>query len=65
LEFSAEYEKKLDAYLQKNAESRKKLKEKKDIKDSKPLHEYHPEDFGLTAELISSEFKDYIQKYNL
>jgi hypothetical protein len=55
----------LDAYLQKNAESRKKLKEKKDIKDSKPLHEYSPEDFGLTAEMISNEFKDYIKKYNL
>ncbi len=62
LPFTGKFETSLDAYLQKNAESRKKMK---DSNKSKSIHEYHPEDYGLSAELISSKFKDYIAKYNL
>jgi hypothetical protein len=64
LNFSETYQKNLETYLQKNAESRKNMKDKKGS-DKKALHEYKPEDFGLTADLIQNEFKEYIQKYNL
>lgn len=60
LGFTSTYEQNLDAYLKKSKEERQKLKEKKGS-----IHDYKPEDYGLTKEGIREEFKDYIAKYNL
>lgn len=60
--FSAEYEAKLDDYLRRNEEERIRMKAKKGAAE---MHEYKPEDYGLTAAGIRAEFKDYISKYNL
>jgi hypothetical protein len=37
----------------------------KSQKKSSAVHEYKPEDYGLTKEGIRAEFADYIKKYNL
>lgn len=58
LEFSQSFEKRIDEYLAKSKEERAKLKQKS-------LHNYKPEDYGLTKEGIREEFKDYIAKYKL
>jgi hypothetical protein len=58
---SGDYETKIDQYLAKSAEQRKKLKEK----GGGQVHGYKPEDYGLTREQIHKEFADYINKYNL
>lgn len=60
LPFTETYEQRLDAYLKKSKEERQKLKEKKGS-----IHDYKPEDYGLTKDMIREEFKDYIAKYNL
>lgn len=52
----------MDAYIAKNAEERKKLKEQK---KSSELHSYRLEDYGLTQEKVLERFGDYINKYNL
>jgi hypothetical protein len=48
--------------LKKNTEERAKLKEKK---KSSVVHDYKPEEYGLTAEMIREEFKDYIARFDL
>jgi len=60
--YSAAYEAKLEEYLVRSAEERKKLKEKN---KTEAVHEYKPEDYGLTAAQIREEFADYISKYKL
>jgi hypothetical protein len=62
LQFSSEYQGLMDAYLAKNAEERKKLKENKNAAE---LHSYRLEDYGLTQEKVLERFGDYINKYNL
>lgn len=62
LTFSDQYSNKLDKYLQDSAEQRRKVRERK---QSKVVHTYCPEDYGLTGDQIREEFKDYISKYNL
>lgn len=52
----------MDAYLAKNAEERKKLKEQK---KSSELHSYRLEDYGLSKEKVLEKFGDYISKYSL
>jgi hypothetical protein len=52
----------MDAYLAKNAEERKKLKEQK---KSAELHSYRLEDYGLSKEKVLERFSDYINKYSL
>jgi hypothetical protein len=46
--------------LKKSAEERRKLKEKKGA-----IHDYQPEEFGLTKDGIHEAFKDYIKQYHL
>lgn len=60
LTYTEKYEQNLDSYLKKSKEERQKLKEKKGS-----IHEYKPEDYGLTKDGIREEFKEYIAKYNL
>jgi hypothetical protein len=60
IEYNGDYEAKLDAYLAKSKAERQKLKEKKGS-----IHDYKPEDYGLTKEQIQETFKEYIAKYNL
>eukprot|EP01038_Epipyxis_sp_PR26KG_P006845 gene6845-9372_t len=62
IEYSQNYEQKLDNYLKESNEKRKKLKKsnKSDV-----VHDYKLEDYGLTKELVSQVFHDYINKYNL
>jgi hypothetical protein len=60
--FTAEYEARLDDYLQRNEDKRVRMKAKKGATE---MHEYRPEEYGLTVEYIRSEFKEYIAKYNL
>jgi hypothetical protein len=43
----------------------KKSSEERKAKKEKNLHNYKPEDYGLTKEMLRDEFKDYIAKYNL
>lgn len=68
LEYSEEYDAKLDAYITKSNEKRSKLKGS--VKTSsgeagKALHTYSLEDYGLTKELVRSTFKDYVERFNL
>ncbi|RYH30221.1 sulfotransferase [archaeon] len=60
--YTAQYDAKLDEYLKKNAEEREKMKA---AGGKAEVHEYKPEDYGLTAEKIRAEFKDYVEKYKL
>lgn len=58
--FTPQYEKILKDYLEENAKDRKK-KAKGEV-----LHEYHPKEFGLTEDVLSTgKFKEYIDKYNV
>lgn len=60
-EFTPEYEKVLQAYLDQNRAEREAMKKK-----GGALHTYHPEEFGLTAqELCTGGFADYCTNYNI
>ena len=48
--------------MEKSYAKRNQLKEKK---KAAALHEYKPEDYGLTRDGIHQEFAEYIKKYNL
>lgn len=60
--FTPTYEEKLDQYLRESKEKREKIKQtnKREV-----VHDYKPEDYGLTKERIHEEFKEYINKYDL
>jgi hypothetical protein len=60
--YSTEYQERMDAYISKNAEERKKLKESKKAAE---LHSYRLEDYGLSKEKVLERFSDYINKYSL
>jgi len=60
MQFTSTYEGALDQYLHNSAEQRRKVKEKNNTKE---VHTYHVEDYGLTAEQIRAQFKEYIAKY--
>eukprot|EP00597_Dinobryon_sp_UTEXLB2267_P005955 CAMPEP_0170079764 /NCGR_PEP_ID=MMETSP0019_2-20121128/16058_1 /TAXON_ID=98059 /ORGANISM="Dinobryon sp., Strain UTEXLB2267" /LENGTH=407 /DNA_ID=CAMNT_0010293373 /DNA_START=253 /DNA_END=1476 /DNA_ORIENTATION=+ len=62
LGFSETYEAQLDAYLQRNAEQRQKMKEQN---RSQAFHDYKPEHYGLTETQIQAAFQGYISKYGL
>jgi len=62
LEFTEEYERRVDEYLKKSSEERKKLKESSKKKE---VHAYSLEDYGLTEDIIREEFREYIEKYKL
>ncbi|CAE7605881.1 unnamed protein product [Symbiodinium microadriaticum] len=69
LPFSREFEDRVDGYLAKNAEQRKKLKEQKakEQREGKTteLHSYSLEEYGLSEEMVLQRFGPYISKYNL
>ncbi len=60
--FTPEYAARIGEYLDRSTAERKRVKE---CKQSAAVHEYRPEDYGLTAEGIREEFKEYIEKYTL
>eukprot|EP01033_Poteriospumella_lacustris_P007466 gene7467-5364_t len=61
--FTVEYEKILREFL---AEDAKKRESQKKNRRADKLHTYTPEEFGLTAEELSSGlFKEYINRYNI
>jgi hypothetical protein len=66
-EYSREYDEILDEYLAKNAKDRNEIKKSKfKSKSSAVLHEYKPENYGLTAkELSSGRFREYIEKFKI
>lgn len=62
-EFTAEYEKILNDYLEKNIAHRESVAKAKGTKD---IHEYTFEKFGLTEkELCEGVFAEYVDKFNL
>lgn len=65
LGFSAAYETQLDQYLQRNAEQRQKMKAQNLSSNTQAFHDYKPEHYGLTEEVIQKEFQAYISKYHL
>lgn len=62
LPYTDKYSSKIKEHLSVSAAKRSKIKEQK---KSKAVHEYHPEDYGLTAQLIRDDFAAYISKYGL
>lgn len=61
--FTSEYEKILKDFLEQDA---KKREDQKKNRKAEKLHSYTPEEFGLTAEILSSGlFKEYIDRYNI
>lgn len=71
LPFSTEYDERIDSYLAKNAEQRRKLKEQKikeesaGLKKKAVLHAYSLQDYGLSEDMVLERFSWYIEKYNL
>lgn len=70
LDFSAEFEARIDAYLAKSKAEREALKANKSVANKSKgtqaaLHEYTLEEYGLSEEMVRREFKDYIDKYQL
>lgn len=64
-EYTDEYDRILKEYLKKNAEEREALK-KKNASSGAKLHHYTPEEFGLTAEELSTgKFTTYCDKYKV
>jgi len=62
--YSDEYDAILKKYLKKNNEEREAMKKKQGGKG--PLHTYSPEEFGLTAEELSSgKYAEYCQRFNV
>jgi len=60
-EFTAEYEKILENYLEENRKDRLKK-----AKGAAALHQYHPEEFGLTEEqLTTGKFSEYTTRFNV
>lgn len=62
LPYTGKYGSKIKEYLSLSAAKRSKIKEQK---KSTTVHEYRPEDYGLTTQLIRDEFAAYIHKYGL
>jgi hypothetical protein len=61
--FTVEYEKILREFLEDDS---KKRESQKKNRNADKLHSYTPEEFGLTAETLSSGlFKEYIDRYNI
>ena len=62
LDFTPEYEARIDSYLEKNLAERAKMKA---ASKSEQLHVYSLEEYGLTKELVRDMFADYTDKYQL
>ena len=62
LPYTDKYDSKIKDHLSLSAAKRSKIKEQK---KSTAVHEYRPEDYGLTVQLIRDEFAAYINKYGL
>jgi len=61
LAYNSEYETRMDEYLERNEQQRKKLKEKRG--GSNKLHDYSLQDYGLHEENVKDIFKQYIDDY--
>ena len=62
--YTEEYDKILDDYLAQNERERAAIKKNKS--KSNVLHSYTPEEFGLSAEEMSSgTFREYVDKFNV
>ena len=69
-EYTEEYDLILKNYLNDNLKKREEMKKVKNFKASKAsedkLHTYEPEEFGLTAELLSSgDYATYAEAFNV
>lgn len=62
LPYTDKYSSRIKEHLSLSAAKRSKIKEQK---KSTAVHDYRPEDYGLTAQLIRDEFATYIHKYGL
>jgi len=62
LDFTPEYDEKLEEYLEQNRREREELK-KKQKNSQEQLHSYSAQEFGLSNNLIEEEMKDYIQEF--
>ena len=62
LTFTDKYETTIREYVSLSAAKRSKIKEQK---KSTAVHEYRPEDYGLSTRQIREEFAEYIHKYGL
>ena len=60
--FSSEYVSNLDTYL---AENKAKREEMKKQKQTKELHSYSLEEYGLSKAIVHEKFADYLAKFNL
>jgi hypothetical protein len=64
--FTAEYEARLKEYLRLDKIHRDEMKAKKMKQGGSNLHTYTPEEFGLTAEQLSTGgYADYIKRFNI
>jgi len=63
--FTPEYERILDAFIKADTEKRENLRNAKTNK-SENLHDYSPENYGLTPqELSQGVYADYVKLHNL
>ena len=60
IDYSREYDHKLDEYLKEN-EAKRQLAKSKNVK--KEMHTYSLLDYGLTKSLVQQQFQDYINDY--
>jgi hypothetical protein len=61
IEFTPEFETKLHEFLEADKAKRDALRSA----DHAKLHSYTPEQFGLTADELRADFKDYIEAFNI
>lgn len=61
IEFTPEFEAKLNEFLEADKAKRDALRSA----DHAKLHSYTPEQFGLTADELRKDFRDYIEAFNI
>lgn len=65
-EFTAEYEKILHEYVRESTVKRAKIAAKRGKDKSQPLNLYHPKEYGLEAEqLTSGVFQAYVEEFKI
>ena len=64
--YTSEYEARLQNYLKEDKIRRAEMKAAKLKEGNTSMHSYTPEEFGMTAERLSSGgYADYIKRYNI
>ena len=64
--YTSEYEARLQHYLKQDKIHRDELKAKKLREGNSNMHSYTPEEFGLTAEQLSSGvYAEYVKRYHI